>query len=103
MTVREEFSKFVHSTSVKGVSARLFKADSSEIKVPWALAVTTCFAVGFFQTYEDFFSYATVTQIKKHRLNASGPKAAALPNIQVCNSNPSGMLRNCSAEQCCLR
>ena len=96
MTIREEFSKFVQSTSVKGVS-RLFKANSSEIKVLWALAVTTCFAFGFFQTYklfEDFFSYATVTQIKRHRLNASDPKAAALPNIQVCNSNPSGMLIN---------
>ena len=77
MTVREEFSKFIHSTSVKGVS-RLFKADCFEIKVLWAVAVTTCFAFGFFQTYKlfgDVFPYATATQIKRHRLNASDPEA----------------------------
>ena len=94
MAFKEELTRFGQDTSVKGVS-RLFKAKSTEIKLLWSFAVVTCMFIGSYQTYSiisQYFSYTKVTRIVRHKIKPT--EDLVFPNIQVCNINPSGWLRD---------
>ena len=96
MVVREELSRLVQNTSVKGVS-RLVRADSTSVRLLWLVAIVTCSFFGVYQTYfllSDFMSFSKVTRIKEHYLDTENLDEAAVPSIHVCNVNPSGLLRH---------
>ena len=99
MAFKEELTRFGQGTSVKGVS-RLFKAKSTEIKLLWSFAVVTCMFIGSYQTYSiisQYFSYTKVTRIVRHKIKPT--EDLVFPNIQVCNINPSGWLRNLPSDE----
>ena len=94
LAIKEELCTFAQNTSVKGVST-LYKADTAETKMLLTIGVIICLTVGDYQAYwlfAGFFSSAKVTQIKEHHFDDS--KDMFFPNIQICNLNPTGLLRN---------
>ena len=61
------------------------------------MAIVTCSFFGVYQAYfllSDFLSYSKVTQITEHYLDTEILDEVAVPNIHVCNINPSGLLRH---------
>ena len=89
MTFREELKRFVQTTSVKGVS-RVFRAETTGIRLLWVVAIVSCMTFGFQQVYtllDDYVSYDKVTQIEE-RVETIGHGNQAFPKLRVCFLNP---------------
>ena len=93
MNIKERLVFALKRSSVK-VVAKLMSVDSVNLKKLWTVAVLLFLSLGFYQSYElieKYLSYPYMTLIKEHKI--SPLDAYSFPDIQVCNINPSGLLR----------